>query len=572
MRFGRTIRNQFLLSLLVVLAIPVILLGILSPLFYAKTVEDLTASASADMIGQVNRHLDQLFLEWEQLMTLTAQVPPVAEFLAGRPEAGGEVRGYLGALRSSHPEVTGMAILNGSGQARLLDFTPVTRDPLLAETWARQALASPATMHILARPTGRNLLSRRTMGDNVVSLIKAFPPGVVLMDVHLKTIEKVFGTVLPGSLGFLYLVDPTGDVVYAPVNPVVYRIPPGALTGHQAPGSFQINGRLYQVLAVPSTYTGLSTVAVYDLDAVLEGVRLLGWVAVLIGLTSAGLAIAVAFWVSSGIAKPIVRLRRLMEEAEDGNLEVRYPAPPDDEVGRLGRSFNTMIGEIAKLVDQVYQEQQKKREAEFRILQAQIKPHFLYNTLDTIHWMAQDKGADDIVGIVDALTRLFRISLSKGRDRISLGEELEHVTSYLVIQKIRYAGKLDYVLDVDPALEAVPVVKLTLQPLVENAIYHGIKEKSGPGKLWIEGRQDGDALVLTVSDDGVGMEPRVLERLVGNLQVGEDPQTPGFGVFSVHHRIRLAFGEGWGLSFESAPGKGTRVLVRQPLDPEGALV
>jgi len=364
-------------------------------------------------------------------------------------------------------------------------------------------------------------------------------------------------------------VDPTGDVVYAPVNPVVYRIPPAALTGHRPPGSFQINGRVYQVLAVPSAYTGLSTVAVYDLDAVLEGVRLLGWVAVLIGLTSAGLAIAVAFWVSSGIAKPIVRLRRLMEQAEEGNLEVRYPAPPDDEVGRLGRSFNTMIGEIAKLVEQVYQEQQKKREAEFRILQAQIKPHFLYNTLDTIHWMAHDKGADDIVGIVDALTRLFRISLSKGRDRISLGEELEHVTSYLVIQKIRYAGKLDYVLDVDPGLEEVPVVKLTLQPLVENAIYHGIKEKAGPGRLRIEGRREGDALVLTVADDGVGMEPEVLDRLVRNLQVGEDPETPGFGVFSVHHRIRLAFGEDWGLSFESEPGVGTRVRVRQPVDPEG---
>jgi two-component system sensor histidine kinase YesM len=568
-RFGRTIRNQFLLSLLLVLAIPVVVLGVLSPLYYTKTVENLTASASADMIGQVNRHLDQLFLEWEQLMTLTAQVPPVADFLAGRPGDLTEVRGYLGALRSSHPEVTGMVIVNGTSQARLLDFTPVTRDPLLGETWARQALAAPGTMHILARPTGRNLLSRRTMGDNVVSLIKAFPPGVVLMDVHVKTIEKVFGTVLPGSLGFLYLVDPTGDVVYAPVNPVVYRIPPAALTGRPAPGLFQVGGRVYQVLAVPSAYTGLSTVAVYDLDAALEGVRLLEWVAVLIGLATAGLAIGVAFWVSGGIAKPIVRLRKLMEEAEEGNLDVRYPAPPDDEVGRLGRSFNTMIGEISKLVDQVYQEQQKKREAEFRILQAQIKPHFLYNTLDTIHWMAQDKGADDIVGIVDALTRLFRISLSKGRDRIRLGEELEHVTSYLVIQKIRYAGKLDYTLDVDPTLAGVPVVKLTLQPLVENAIYHGIKEKAGPGTLKIEARRDGGALVLTVSDDGVGMEPEVLDRLGRNLQVGEDPETQGFGVFSVHHRIRLAFGEGWGLTFESEPGKGTRVRVRQPLDPEG---
>jgi len=569
---SRSIRTQFLLSLLIVLLIPVVLLGILSPLFYTRTVEDLTVNASFEMIGQVNRNLDQVFLKLEQLMTLTAHVPAVAEFLAGRTGREGEVQGYLGALKTSHPELTGMVILNGQDQSELLDFTRVTRDPLLWESWARQALDEPQQMHILARPIGRNLRSRRTMGDNVVSLIKAAPPGVILMDVHLKAIEKVFSTVRPGTLGFLYLADPAGDVVYAPVNPLVYRIPASFLKEGRSRSLFTIDGRDYQVLSTPSFYTGLSTVAVYSLDEALGGVRLLALFAILIGVLTFGLAIGVSFWVSAGIARPIVKLRRLMEEAETGNLDVRFPDPPNDEVGRLGQSFNTMIGEIGKLLDQVYLEQQKKREAEFRILQAQIKPHFLYNTLDTIHWMAQEKGADDIVGIVDALTRLFRISLSKGRDVIRLEEELEHVTSYLVIQKIRYLDKFDYTIDVDPALLSLPVVKLTLQPLVENALYHGIKEKSGRGRLTLSARREGDALVLTVGDDGAGMGPQALEALEKNLKQDEDPSAQGFGVFSVHHRIRLVFGEGWGLSYQSAPGQGTVVTVRQPLDTEGGFL
>jgi two-component system sensor histidine kinase YesM len=549
--------------------IPVVLLGVLSPLFYTRTVEDLTVNSSFEMIGQVNRNLDQLFLKLEQLMTLTSKVPDVAAFLAGKAGTDAEVRGYLAALKESHPELTGMVILNGQDQTEFLDFTRVTRDPLLWESWARQALGQPDKMHILARPIGRNLLSRRTMGDNVVSIIKAFPPGILLMDLHVKTIEKVFSTVRPGTLGFLFLADSSGDVVYAPVNPLVYRIPVSFLKEGKSRSLFSIDGRIYQVLSTPSAYTGLSTVAVYSLDEALGGARLLGLFAFLIGAATFGLAIGVSFWVSAGIARPIVRLRRLMEEAETGNLDVRFPDPPNDEVGRLGQSFNTMIGEIQKLLDQVYEEQQKKREAEFRILQAQIKPHFLYNTLDTIHWMAQEKGASDIVGIVDALTRLFRISLSKGRDVIRLEEELEHVTSYLVIQKIRYLGKFDYFIDADPTLLAMPVVKLTLQPLVENALYHGIKEKVGHGTLTVSARKEEGVLVLTVSDNGAGMDEPTLQALERNLGRGEDASQKGFGVFSVHHRIRLVFGEGWGLSYQSVPGRGTTVTVRQPLVAEG---
>jgi two-component system sensor histidine kinase YesM len=175
-----------------------------------------------------------------------------------------------------------------------------------------------------------------------------------------------------------------------------------------------------------------------------------------------------------------------MKEAEEGNLAVRFEGRQEDEIGYLGKSFNTMIEEVQKLIDMVYREQQSKREAELKSLQEQIKPHFLYNTLDTIQWMAQEHGARDIVEVVGALTRLFRIGLSRGKEMIFLSDELEHVRSYLIIQKARYEDKFDFTLQMEDGLASCMVLKLSLQPLVENAIYHGIKERRGHGTVRVQ--------------------------------------------------------------------------------------
>lgn len=174
-----------------------------------------------------------------------------------------------------------------------------------------------------------------------------------------------------------------------------------------------------------------------------------------------------------------------MRQAETGDFSIRFSENRQDEIGQLGQSFNRMIEEISNLIDQVYHEQQRKRETELRVLQEQIKPHFLYNTLDTIQWMAQEHGAQDIVDMVSALTQLFRVGLSKGQEMIPLREELRHVESYLFIQKVRYEDKFDYTISINPGIDQLRVLKVILQPLVENAIYHGIKERRGKGHILV---------------------------------------------------------------------------------------
>jgi two-component system sensor histidine kinase YesM len=330
----------------------------------------------------------------------------------------------------------------------------------------------------------------------------------------------------------------------------------------------RIAGTDYQVLAQRSPYTGWRTLGVFSLAETLREVLMIRYWTYVIGGITMILAIVAAYFFTSSIAKPVLDLRSLMKRVEHGDLAVRFSGAPRDEIGELGLGFNEMIERIQSLIDQVYVEQRSKREAELRILQEQIKPHFLYNTLDTIQWMAQEHRVDDVVSMVGALTSLFRIGLNKGREFISLADELEHVESYLCIQKMRYEDKFDYSISCDPALRQRQVLRLMLQPLVENAIYHGIKERRGHGSLSVEARLESGDLFLTVSDDGVGMSEVTLALLNASLEEG-GPSVGGYGIHNVHERIRLTFGQPYGLSFKSVYGEGTVVTARHPfLDSE----
>ena len=275
--------------------------------------------------------------------------------------------------------------------------------------------------------------------------------------------------------------------------------------------------------------------------------------------------ILISLFLSSSIVKPIKELQGLMKDVEKGNLDIVYSHPGEDEIGQLGKSFNKMVRQIKNLINTVYIEQKDKREAELRALQAQIQPHFLYNTLDTIHWMALEHQAYDIVDMVDALTNLFRISISRGEEIIPYLEEIKHIESYLFVQKVRYEDKLEYEMYWDEKLKECKVLKLIIQPLVENAIYHGIKGKKGTGKVLIEGKIIGEEVELKVADDGIGMEKEKLSQIIDVLEGRSKGEGVGYGMFNVNERIKLMFGNKYGIRIKSEYGKGTEVILRHPL-------
>jgi two-component system sensor histidine kinase YesM len=560
---------------IVILLLPLVSLGFVGPALYAKSIERETTAHMASMIGQVNKNIELRVREIERLIDYVAESEAVSSFLekggATDPERE-EIRSTLAAISGTHPDIAGVLVVAADDAWISEGFSRTTRDPLTEERWFALARQVPGDVRLIARPIGRNIRSTRHYGaDEVVSIVKAATRaldgtvrGAILIDMRLSTIEELFTDSAIGKGGFLFIADSGGEMVYAPVNKIAYRIPLDSFTGDAPSAIMSVAGTDYQVLAQRSTYTGWRTLGVFSLAETLREVLLIRYWTYIIGGITMILAIVAAFFFTSSIAKPVLDLRSLMKRVEHGDLSVRFSGAPRDEIGELGLGFNEMIERIQSLIDQVYVEQRSKREAELRILQEQIKPHFLYNTLDTIQWMAQEHRVDDVVSMVGALTSLFRIGLNKGREFISLHDELEHVESYLCIQKMRYEDKFDYSISCDPTIRSRQVLRLMLQPLVENAIYHGIKERRGHGTLTVETRVEGGDLMLIVKDDGVGMSEATLALLNESLQEG-GPSIGGYGIHNVHERIRLTFGRPYGLSFKSVYGEGTVVIARHPI-------
>ena len=268
---------------------------------------------------------------------------------------------------------------------------------------------------------------------------------------------------------------------------------------------------------------------------------------------------------SKSITEPVTELVDMTERFAGGDFSVAYHIESHDEMEVLANSFNSMVKEIETLVNDIHKEQENAREAELRLLQEQINPHFLYNTLDAIIWMTEAGETRDAISMTQELSNFFRISLSKGKGEITIKNEMEHIKSYLEIQHYRYRDIMDYEIDFDEVILGCYIQKLTLQPIVENALYHGVKNKRGVGHIKVTGRAEGDNIVLITEDDGIGMKEEELERLRSLIKGDiEDDTQDGFGMANVEKRIEMQYGPEYGITVESEYQKGTVVRVLIP--------
>jgi two-component system sensor histidine kinase YesM len=294
---------------------------------------------------------------------------------------------------------------------------------------------------------------------------------------------------------------------------------------------------------------------------------------ILLIFSAVGFAVVAAWGLSRSIYTPIKKLHDVTTTITKNDLQALMTSDNVDEITELGMSFNIMIGKIKELLDSKIKEQENLKKAELRALQAQINPHFLYNTLDTIIWMAESKKTDQVVKIVSALSNFFRISLSKGMDWITIGEEVERIRSYLTIQQMRYQDILDFKIEVDEDVSENTILKLILQPLVENALYHGIKNKRQGGTISVRARRKNqDEVLLEVEDNGIGFTPEKLAQLRAELEddSGDIKLESGFGIGNVNKRIRLYYGKPYGLTVESEYTTGTCVTLVIPAKLETA--
>lgn len=574
-----SLRTRMVLSNIVVALIPFLMFSIVSGSIFLDHAQKTAEEHSVQLIHQVSNSMDVYVETIEKMVNyIQLELQDTPFFTMETEDAPGwesetdYIRSVLENVANSHREVAGIFIATKEDLYVSTGMSRISRDPFQNERWYREASENPEEIQLISVVTGRNIVTNRSYSiDDVFSLAKAVQDpetgevlGVILLDIRHDIIQSSINGVTIGEKGFVFVMDQEDNIVYTPVNGIVYRVNPKWVKAME-PMSVQIQGGSYQIRSELSPYTGWRTVGVFSMDEVMSSVNTIVYILFTCVIISLVLVVIVSFKFSRTLTNPIFKLKRLMKQAESGDLTVRFNFQHNDEIGELGQSFNHMIARIDQLIQMVYVEQENKRTAEMKSLQEQIKPHFLYNTLDTISWMARDYDAEDIVRLVDALTNMFRIGLSHGKDIITVKEEITHVSNYLYIQKIRYKDKLNYVIHVDESLYAIEVPKLILQPLVENAIYHGVKAKRG-GTITITGVPEGENLVFTVQDNGAGMPQEKVEEL--NRRMSERSvldEKKSFGLFYIRERIQLCYGKGYGVHVESTLGEGTRVTITLPL-------
>lgn len=276
------------------------------------------------------------------------------------------------------------------------------------------------------------------------------------------------------------------------------------------------------------------------------------------------IVIGAAVFITSGILHPLKELYYAMGRVATGDFKARASVYSNDEITVLAHGFNNMAGNMQSLIDKIKEDEQKLRKTDLRLLQEQINPHFLYNTLDTIVWLIEGNEPDQAVSMVMALSDFFRIVLSKGKELISIKEEEQHIKSYLEIQEVRYRDILEYDIQIDKSVYEYQILKLTLQPLVENALYHGIKYKRAKGYIHVNGEKENGTIHLTVRDNGVGMDEADLAQLRKEIERPCKETEKGFGLANVNERIHMYFGQEYGMKIDSVKGKGTLVEIVFP--------
>ncbi|MCI9282008.1 MAG: histidine kinase [Lachnospiraceae bacterium] len=476
-------------------------------------------------------------------------------------------------------QISNIALLSKEGEllaampaARLKTGMDVTR-----EEWFQNTLERTDNLHFSLPHVQYIFDNSENQYRWVISLSRAVEitqgtatdQGVLLIDITYGSLKQLLDNVAMGNGGYLYLVSAWGDLIYHPRMQLI----DAGLTGENLEEAARYRDGNYQEiylgekrdLAVKSVgYTGWKIIGVmpergFSLNRIKTKLFVVFVAAFFVFLLA-----MINAYISSRITAPIQELEKSVNALEAGELDTEVYTGGSYEIQHLGRSIGDMAKRIQELMQDIVAEHESKRKSEFDTLQSQINPHFLYNTLDIIVWMIENEQKNEAVRVVTALARFFRISLSKGKSIIPVRDELEHVRNYLMIQQMRFKNKFTYRIEEEPEILGLASLKLMLQPLVENAIYHGMEFMDGDGEILVKAGLKEGKLCFLVADNGLGMTGEQVEQILSGKPHASSRRGSGIGVKNVNERIRLYFGEEYGLSIDSEPDEGTRIRICLP--------
>ncbi|MGO4180531.1 sensor histidine kinase [Paenibacillus sp. TAF43_2] len=536
-----------------------------------------SATAQENAFRNSQQIVDQVSYNLENYIEVTSDLFNMMHHSIGQSAdvKSDGMRHQLESMMSTRSDTVSLALFDEKGQM-LIDLPNVELKETLKVTeegWFRSALDSAGHLSI-SLPHVQNLYKQQFRW--VVSMSKSITVqhqgkqvhGVLLMDVNFNTIDELSERVSLGQKGYVYMLDESaGNIVYHPQLELIYaklKDENVELALKHTYGSFiddsTDEAKMISVQTIGNV--GWKVVGVSYLDEVMttSGQLNRSMSKLVIGL--ALIVFLISSLVARRISRPIKRLELSMKSVERGDFNLAASGEGPLEIKRLADRYNIMIGTIKQLMDRIVREQESKRKYELEALQAQINPHFLYNTLNTVVRMVGMNKNEEVITTITSLSKLFRISIGKGKSLITLSDEMEHARNYLVIQQMRFKNKFDYSFDLQQEALSLATLKLIVQPLIENALLHGIEPSVDKGHIAISMRLEGSEIVVKIVDNGLGMSEERLGKILTGAVVSS--KGSGVGVMNVQERIRLFFGPSYGLHFESEQEVGTTVTIRFP--------
>lgn len=482
---------------------------------------------------------------------------------------------------SNRESIVSIAVFDKQGN--LIDATPLARLKKTAtpkkESWFYEAQFKMENIHF-STPHVQNLFEDIDYKYKwVVSLSRSVElitkgkteAGILLVDMNFSGIEQIFKNIDLGKSGYIYLMSNKGEIIYHPRQQLIYsnleqenNLKATKYEDGSHVERFQGQKRLVTIKTVG--YTGWKIVGVSFMEENFQNNFQIRMFVLFLFIFTILLLLVANTFVSSKIADPIMELEKSVKELEQGHLDTHIAIGGSYEIRHLGETIKSMAEQMRKLMQDIVTEQESKRKSEFDALQSQINPHFLYNTLDSIVWMVENERYQEAIVMVTSLAGFFRVGLSKGKNIITLKDELNHAGSYITIQHMRFRDKFTFHINAEKEILSMATIKLIVQPLLENAVYHGMEFMDGDGEIEVNAYAKENSLYIDVTDNGMGIPEEEIDGLLKRDSKNRGKGS-GIGLKNVHERIQLYFGENYGLTILSEADVGTTVRIHLPLVP-----
>lgn len=589
-----SLQGKLTLTYFMLIFFPLVIVGIFSYTFAAASIKLEVSRYTSEVLQQVNDNIDNTIYELDRMASVIGSDSEVLNILSKdktRPvnqvlKDNEIMNEKIQTLVSYRTNLAGFFVFSyngevysysGSNNSIRLDYT------FTSTRWYELMKSLNIKKLLLATHTQDQMLP---IGKNkvVFSFVKEINDfktqkslGNVLIDVNTDTLKKIWDKLNTQKYQEFIVIDNNKTIIYHTREELIstqFRSDYISKILKNETGSIitDVNGHPALVSYNTSKDTNWTVISIIPVSELYKIIRNFAYVIILIVVVCMLLSFFIAVIISRNITKPLLTLRQLMKKAESGQFDINVPVRGKDEIAALGHSFNNMIVKINSLIQTVYETRILKKEAELNALQSQINPHFLYNTLQIIDIIAEQEGIDVICSVCRSLSRMFRYSINRGKEIIPLSSEIEHVKDYIYIQKLRFKDRIEVIFDIDEDIMKNKMIKLMLQPLVENAMIHGVESKKGTCIITISAKKADGNTILTVEDTGVGMDEQQLQSLRDSINDEivhaeiDSTERKSIGLKNVNARIRLYFGENYGLSIDSKLNLGTKVTLTIPED------